>query len=121
MCRKKKILVVDDDIAHRTMLRIILSWEYEISEADDGSSAIEKIQHYPPDLVLMDIRMPKISGLEALDRINTAHAEIPVIMMTAYASDTVAEKALNSGAACFLKKPLDFDLLRKTIRQTIRP
>ena len=116
---KRSILVVDDDIAHRTMLRILLGWEYEIVEADCGSKAIEKIQDAPFDLVLMDVCMPEISGVEALDRIKAAKPRVPVIMMTAYSSSETAAEALEKGACGYLTKPFDFDDLRSTIEKAI--
>jgi len=119
MKEKRSILVVDDDIAHRTMLRILLGWEYEISEADCGLEAIEKVQKTPFDMVLMDVCMPEINGLEALGKIKAFNPEIPVIMMTAYSSsDTVAE-ALQKGAYDYLTKPFDFDTLRLTIEKAM--
>jgi two-component system response regulator HydG len=116
---KRSILVVDDDIAHRTMLRIMLGWEYEISEADCGSTAIEKIKDTPFDLVLMDVCMPEISGVEALDKIKACNPEIPVIMMTAYSSNATAAEALKKGAYDYLTKPFDFDNLRLTIEKAM--
>ncbi len=116
---KKSILIVDDDIAHRTMLRILLDWDYEIFEADDGSTAIEKLVDNSFDLVIMDIRMPKVSGLEALDTIKTLKPAIPVVMMTAYWSDQVADEARKKGAFDYLSKPFDFDRLRQTIERAI--
>ena len=116
---KKSILVVDDDIAHCTMLRIMLGWEYEISEADCGSKAIEKIKDTPFDLVLMDVCMPEISGVEALDKIKACNPEIPVIMMTAYSSNATAAEALKKGAYDYLTKPFDFDNLRLTIEKAM--
>lgn len=116
---KRSILVVDDDIAHRTMLRIMLGWEYEISEADCGSTAIEKIKNTPFDLVLMDVCMPEISGVEALDKIKACNPEIPVIMMTAYSSNATAAEALKKGAYDYLTKPFDFDNLRLTIEKAM--
>jgi len=87
MNNKSEILVVDDDSAHRTMLKTLLSgWQYNIIEADDGSAAIEKVRERPFDLVLMDVRMLKVSGLEALDEIKAFNPAIPVIIMTAYSS-----------------------------------
>jgi two-component system response regulator HydG len=119
MKNKKSILIVDDDIAHRTMLRILLGWEYEIVEADCGSTAIEKVRKKPLDLVLMDVCMPEINGVEALGKIKAFNAEIPVIMMTAYSSsDTVAE-AMQKGAYDYLTKPFDFDTLRLTIEKAM--
>jgi two-component system response regulator HydG len=119
MKAKRSILVVDDDIAHRTMLRILLGWEYEIVEADCGSKAIEKIQKAPFDLVLMDVSMPEISGVEALDRIKATNPGVPVIMMTAYSSAETANRAMEKGACDYLTKPFDFDNLRLTIEKAI--
>ncbi len=116
---KKSILIVDDDIAHRTMLRILLGWEYEIDEADCGSRAIEKVQGTLFDLVLMDVCMPEINGVQALDKIKACHPEIPVIMMTAYSSNVTAHEVLQKGAYGYLTKPFDFDALRLTIENAM--
>lgn len=117
---KKSILVVDDDIAHRTMLRILLEWEYEVSEADCGFTAIEMIQHTSFDLVLLDICMPEISGVEALDKIKALNPRIPIVMMTAYSSNETAAKALEKGAYGYLTKPFDFENLRQTIENAVK-
>jgi len=120
MKTRKKILVVDDDDAHRTMLRTLVGgWGYDIVEADDGSTAMEKVQERPFDLVLMDIRMLKVSGLEALDRIKAFNPSIPVTIMTAYSSVETAIEALKKGAYDYLTKPLDFDKLRLTIERAM--
>jgi len=119
MLSKKSILIVDDDITHRTMLRILLDWNYEIFEADDGSVALERIQGDSFDLVIMDIRMPNVSGLEALDAIKTLRPEIPVVMMTAYWSDQIAREARKKGAFDYLPKPFDFDELQQTIERAM--
>ncbi|MEE9420473.1 MAG: response regulator, partial [Desulfatiglandaceae bacterium] len=87
MKSKGRVLVVDDDQAHRTMLRTLVSgWGYEIGEADDGDTAIQMVHGRPYDLILMDIRMIKVSGLEALAEIKVYNPAIPVIIMTAYSS-----------------------------------
>jgi two-component system response regulator HydG len=116
MRNKKSILIVDDDIAHRTMLRILLGWEYEIAEA----LAIEKIQRTPFDLVLMDVCMPEIGGIEALDKIKACRPKVPVIMMTAYASNETVAHALEKGAYGYLSKPFDFESLRQTIENAVK-
>ena len=114
------ILVVDDDLAHRTMLRTLIGgWGYDITEASDGTEAIEKVQNRPFDLILMDVRMLKISGLEALERIKSFNPSIPVIIMTAYSSIESAVSALKSGAYDYLTKPLDFDKLKVTIERAM--
>jgi len=113
MKTQNSILVVDDDHAHRTMLRTLLGgWGYTIDEADDGQSAIEVVHHKPFDLILMDIRMVKVSGLEALQEIKRFNPAIPIIIMTAFASVEPAVKSLKEGAYDYLTKPLDFDELK---------
>ena len=120
MENKNSILVVDDDSAHRTMLRTLIGgWGYEVLEAEDGSTAIENVQKRSFDLVLMDVRMLKVSGLEALDAIKTLRPEIPVVMMTAYWSDQIADEARKKGAFDYLPKPFDFDALRQTIERAV--
>jgi len=120
MKEKNSILIVDDDPAHRTMLWTLLTgWGYAISEADDGSTAIEKARQKAYDLILMDIRMIRVSGLEALTEIKALNPAIPVIIMTAYSSVETAVKALKSGAYDYLTKPLDFDELRLTMERAM--
>jgi two-component system, NtrC family, response regulator HydG len=120
MEKKTAILVVDDDPGHRTMLRTLLSgWGYAVTEADDGAAAIEKVQHQAFDLVLMDIRMIKISGLQALTEIKAFNPSIPVILMTAFSSVETAVEALKSGAYDYLTKPLDFDELHLTMERAM--
>lgn len=120
MDKKNSILVVDDDSAHRTMLQTLLSgWGYTIFEADDGTSAIDQVHGQPFDLILMDIRMIKISGLEALTAIRAYNPAIPIVLMTAYASVETAVEALKSGAYDYLPKPLNFDELKITIERAM--
>ena len=117
---KPSLLVVDDDRAHRTMLRTLLSgWGYEISEADDGSTAIDVVKQQPFDLILMDIRMLKVSGIEALEAIKSMNPAIPVVIMTAYSSVETAVLALKNGAYDYLTKPLDFEKLKLTIQRAM--
>jgi two-component system, NtrC family, response regulator HydG len=120
MKTKNAILVVDDDLAHRTMLRTLLTgWGYAITEADDGGSAIEAVRRQPFDLILMDIRMIRVSGLAALTEIKAFNPSIPVVIMTAYASVETAVLALKQGAYDYLTKPLDFDELRLTLERAM--
>jgi two-component system response regulator HydG len=116
--RQTKILIVDDDPGHLTTLRtIIRSWGYAVQTASDGEGAIERVKSEPVDLVLMDVRMAKISGIQALEQIKSYNPSIPVIIMTAYSSVASAVGALKSGAYDYLTKPLDFDVLKLTIER----
>ena len=120
MNKQNTVLVVDDDSAHRTMLRTLINgWGYAVSEADDGSTAIEKVKETSFDLILMDVRMVKVSGLEALETIKSYNPAIPVIIMTAYSSIETAVEALKQGAHDYLTKPLDFDKLRLTLERAM--
>ena len=116
----KKILVVDDDTAHRMMLQAVLSDEgYMVHEADDGITAVHavKIEFY--DLILMDVRMTEMDGIEALEEIKNISPGIPVLMMTAYPEVPAAVKAMKLGAWDYLNKPLDTDELRLRIAKLL--
>lgn len=117
---KEKILIVDDEQSHRTMLKAVLSMEgYVISEADDGISAIKAVENEPFDLVLMDIRMTDMDGIEAMREIKKISPSIPVVMMTAYASVKTAVEALKSDAYDYLTKPLEIEELKILIQKAL--
>ncbi len=118
---KSKILVVDDERAHRQMIDAVLSAEgYEIAQADNGQAAIDAVAEKFYDLVIMDIRMPELGGIEALKKIKTISPGIPIILMTAYASVGTAVDALKSGASDYLTKPLDIEELKILVAKTLR-
>lgn len=120
MKKTQTVLVVDDDRAHRTMLHTLLSgWGVEVDEADDGGTAIDRVNARPFDLILMDIRMINVSGLEALAEIRAYNPAIPIIIMTAYSSVETAVEALKKGAYDYLTKPLDFDELRLVMERAM--
>ena len=118
---KPKILVVDDERSHRQMIEAVLSAEgYEIAQADNGQAAIDAVEEKFYDLVIMDIRMPQLGGIEALKKIKTISPGIPIILMTAYASVGTAVDALKSGASDYLTKPLDIEELKILVAKTMR-
>lgn len=107
------ILIADDDRAHRLMLSTLLGgWGYRVSEAEDGGRALDAIRSEPVDLILMDMRMPNLDGLEATRQILSYNPAIPIIIMTAYSSVPTAVEALKSGAFDYITKPIDFDTLK---------
>jgi len=118
MPKNTKILIVDDDPGHLVSVKtIVKSWGYAVETADDGTVAVEMIKTAPVDLVLMDVRMASMSGIEALKQINVYNPAIPVIIMTAYSSVGSAVEAIKSGAYDYLIKPLDFEVLKLTIER----
>ncbi|MFH0821596.1 MAG: sigma-54 dependent transcriptional regulator [Pseudomonadota bacterium] len=117
---KAKILVVDDELSQRQMLKANLSLDgYSVSDAADGSEAIIRVSEEFYDVILMDNRMSKMDGIEALKEIKKISPGIPVIIITAYASVETAVEALHAGAHDYLTKPLDMDELRIKLRRTL--
>jgi two-component system response regulator HydG len=118
---KPRILVVDDESSHRKMIEAVLSEEgYEIYQADNGQAAIDEVAERFFDLVIMDIRMPKVGGIDALKQIKTLSPGIPIIIMTAYASVGSAVDALKSGAYDYLTKPLDIEEIKILVAKALR-
>ena len=117
---KTRILVVDDEVSHLQMLDAVLSAEgYEIHRAGDGQEAIGLVEERFYDLLLMDVRMRKVGGIEALKEIKKISPGIPVIIMTAYASVNTAVDALKSGAYDYLTKPLDIEELKMLVKKAL--
>lgn len=116
---KKKILVCDDEESIRLLLAEALHDDYEIIEATDGRDAVKTITKEPPDLVIMDIKMPGTHGLEAIERIRERNTTIPIIICSAYRlmQDDIVVRT--SDIAAFITKPIDIFNLKATIQDTI--
>ena len=115
-----RILIVDDDPAHRAMLRtLIAAWGARVDEAGDGAEAISLSRETPYDIILMDVLMPEVDGISALQTIKSYNPSIPILIMTAFSKVESAVEALKSGAYDYLSKPLDFDILRLTLSRAL--
>ena len=112
-----KILIVDDEPSHRLMLSAHLKSGYDVSEASDGLTAVEAVKKRFFDLVLMDIRMPGMDGLEALRQIKAISPGIVVFIMTAFQSVETAREALRQGASDYIVKPVDTEELLANIER----
>ena len=120
MGKQVTILVVDDEQVHRYMLcSMFKEWGWKCVEADDGKTAVDAVQKFSYDAVLMDVRMARMDGMEAFNKIHTTHPALPVIIMTAYSSVDAAVEAIKHGAYDYLTKPLDFDRLRLTLERAV--
>jgi two-component system, NtrC family, response regulator HydG len=105
--RKRKILIVDDDPSMRESLDVLLqSWGFEVLQAGDGSEATRIVDQEDPDIVISDVVMPEISGLELLRTLKSGNPQRPVLLMTAQASIDMAVEAMKQGARDFLTKPI---------------
>lgn len=117
----KTILVVDDAAFMRMMIRDILIKEgYVIHEAVNGRDAIEKYGEIQPDLVTMDITMPEMDGIAALQEIRASHPEARVLMVSAMGQQKMIVEALEAGALDFLVKPFQPAKVLETVKKCIR-
>jgi two-component system, NtrC family, response regulator PilR len=118
--RPPRILVVDDERSMRELLAIVLRREgYEVLLAENGRAAIELLEREPVDLLISDIKMPDLSGVEVLRAAKKIDPDILGIMITAFASTETAVEAMRLGACDYLSKPFDIDLLKMKVREKI--
>ena len=119
----ERILVVDDEAVNRELIEGILSGAgYEVVMASNGSSALAEVHAHPPDLILLDLLMPGMHGLEVCQRLKqeTATARIPVIVVTAVGQITAKEAALTNGADDFVTKPFQPADLRARVHAMLK-
>jgi len=118
--RKIKVLLVDDEEQFRvTTEKVMTRRGFEVITAGDGSQALKALAT-EPDVVVLDIKMPGLSGLDVLAQIKDAAPKLPVLMLTGHGSEAVAQEALVKGARDFLAKPCDIDLLASKINEAYR-
>ena len=113
------VLVVDDDHGVRESFRLILEDRYEVLEAADGRQALERLRASPVDLVLLDIRLPEMDGIEVLERMKAVDDGVEVILVTAVKTVRIAVDAMKLGAFDYLTKPFDEDELLSLIRRAL--
>ncbi|MFW5754456.1 MAG: response regulator, partial [Marinilabiliaceae bacterium] len=112
-----KILVIDDQKSIRNTLKDILEYEgHEVVLAQDGPEGLEQFDNDKFDVVLLDIKMPEMDGMEVLDKIMEKASDIPVIMISGHGNIDTAVDAIKKGAYDFIEKPLDLNRLLVTIR-----
>ena len=120
MDQKGSILVVDDDASMRATLgRILIAKGYQAETAATGREALQKVECRPFNLVLLDIRLPDIAGMDLLAPLKARWPDMAVVLVTAYASIQTAIQALNEGAAAYIVKPMDVDEMLATVRQVL--
>jgi two-component system response regulator HydG len=118
--KKARILVVDDEASARSALEIFLkSQGYDVETADNGISALAIWADHPPDIVVTDIDMPQMNGIELLQKLRERDAGLPVVVVTSMTEVDVAVRAMRAGAEDYLTKPLDLDALEVTIERVL--
>ncbi|WP_281883788.1 response regulator [Paenibacillus sp. YYML68] len=118
---KKKLLIVDDQNGIRILLMEVFSSEgYETYQASNGKLALEIVRNVTPDLVLLDMKIPGMDGLDILKHIKSINPAIKVIMMTAYGELDMIKEATDLGAIMHFTKPFDIDELRQAVNHQLR-
>ena len=114
----EKILIVDDEENIRLLYEQELSDEgYQIAMAGDGKECLEKVKTENPDLIILDIRMPKMDGLEAIGKIIELNKNIPIVLNTAYS--TYKDDFMSWAADAYVVKSYDLDELKSTIKEVL--
>jgi two-component system response regulator (stage 0 sporulation protein F) len=117
----KKVLIVDDQNGIRILLMEVFSNEgYQTFQASNGKLALEIVKAHTPDLVLLDMKIPGMDGLDILKHIKSMNPEIKVIMMTAYGELDMIKEATELGALMHFTKPFDIDELRMAVNAQLR-
>ena len=116
----KSVYVVDDAQAARDVISLALKKTYHVKAFPSAESAIEAMNSDPPDLVLFDIGLPDMSGIEALEQIKRLYPEMIVIMMSAYDDEKIVVYAMSLGAYDYLIKPFQIDILLEIIQNALR-
>ena len=115
-----RILVVEDDAEMRDLLSDELSDEgYEVTEAENGEDAAQKLSHMVFDVIITDMRMPKVGGMELLTSVRKAHPMIPVIMITAFGTPEILNDASEMGAFDYLGKPFKIQDLKNAVKRAL--
>ncbi|MGM0901415.1 MAG: response regulator [Bacillota bacterium] len=115
---KQKILIVDDQFGIRILLNEVLQKEgYDTFQAANGVQALEIVKEHSPDLVLLDMKIPGMGGIEILKRMKVIDEDIRVIIMTAYGELDMIQQAMDLGALTHFAKPFDIDDIRVAVKK----
>src|SRR5512141_637785 len=117
---KSRILVIDDEAEIRRSVRMILEYEgYEVMEASSGPEGVAMAERESPDLVFLDIKMPGMDGLEALQRLKAANETLPVVIISGHGTVSTAVEATKAGAFDFIEKPPDTERILLAARNAL--
>jgi CheY-like chemotaxis protein len=117
--KKKIVLVAEDTDSNYLLVSAILHRDYQVEWARDGVEAVSKCRELNPDIILMDIRMPRMTGLEATIEIRKFNKEVPILAVTAYAFEKDRIEAIKAGCNDFVTKPILANALREKIKQVL--
>jgi two-component system response regulator AtoC len=117
---QKVILVADDDASIRSLLKQLLADQgFAVHEASTGIEVVDKVKESSPDLVIMDVRMPELDGIEALARLKSTNPKTAVLIMTAFGSSNAAIRAMELGAFDYITKPFELDKISHSVKRVL--
>ena len=115
-----RILVIDDDPGVREYLEAVLShWGYSVSAVAAAEQALDRLDEILPDLIVLDLLLPGMNGIEALHRLKQRLPDIPVVMVSGYGPARTIAECMRRGAADFLRKPFDEDRFRRVLQTAL--
>jgi two-component system response regulator (stage 0 sporulation protein F) len=121
MDKPPKVLVVDDEAGVRLLLELVFGEEgYQVDSATNGLQALQKVRSFQPDVVIMDVKMPVMDGLEALPRIKALSPQTKVIIITAYLEAANVKQVWERGASGFLFKPFDLEDIKGEVHRVLK-
>lgn len=115
-----RALIVDDEPAARTALKQLLKAEgYEVDEAEHGAEALQRIGEVPPDVLITDLHMPVMAGMQLIEELRRRGHDLPIIVLTSAAELRSAVDAMRAGASDYVTKPADFDALLLSVQRAV--
>jgi DNA-binding response OmpR family regulator len=117
---KNRILIADDETS---VVKVLIDrfnyWGYEVEAAADGQETLEKVESFNPQLLILDLKMPKLCGMEVLEQTKKRHPQISIIILTASPSESTFKTCLEKGAADYILKPFNLENLRENIEKAL--
>lgn len=112
------VMIVEDDAATRRLYRFLLANSgYTVIEAEDGASALERLQTHPCDVIITDMNMPRMGGIDMVRTLRQTNSTIYVIMVTAFGTPDTEKNAFRAGVNEYLTKPFDFEDLERRVQE----
>ena len=119
MPQQPTVLVVEDQLGPRESLRAILQPDYRVLMAMEGEHALHLVEHEPVDVVLLDLRLPGLSGLHVLEKLKALSPSLAVIVVTSYGSAETEREVVRLGTFAYILKPFNVSHLRETVKRAV--